>query len=67
MFPATGTLLVTIVLHALIDIRMATVPSSARRVCGRSWHHASSDYASLEDFGLFAIDHFQKRNGKFVN
>jgi len=22
-----------------------------------------SDYASFEDFGLFAIDHFQKRMG----
>jgi hypothetical protein len=25
--------------------------------------HASSDYASFEDFELFAIDHFQKRRG----
>jgi len=29
--------------------------------------HASSDYASFEDFGLFAIDHFQKRVGNLVN
>jgi len=27
--------------------------------------HASSDYVSLESYGLFAIDHFKERSGNW--